>query len=203
MKRALRRRARFRNDRLENGQPWIRTSGGPVPIRRYAMRAEPVSRKCVGWERNHAVSGATRGELSAEEARRIAAATLQIDAPVVGVQRITRYDTYYYARPHREWPLPTWRVSFADAAHSTLYVDPLSGRPTGFIDSETRRYRWLRDGLHSFDFPGLNGKRPLWDLVLLPLMLGGTATAFTGVWLLVRRLKRLNERRPHGSVPIS
>ena len=138
-----------------------------------------------------AVSGATRGEMSAEEARRVAADALEIDAPVLGVQRITRYDTYYYARPHREWPLPTWRVTFADAAHSTLYIDPVSGRPTGFVDSETRWYRWLRDGLHSFDFPWINGKRPLWDLVLLPLMLGGTVAAFTGVWLLIRRLKRL------------
>jgi hypothetical protein len=60
------------------------------------------------------------------------------------------------------------------------------------VDPETRWYRWLRDGLHSLDFPAINGKRPLWDIVLLPLMLGGTVAAVTGVWLLIRRLARLN-----------
>lgn len=138
-----------------------------------------------------ATTDSARSDLSAEEARRIAVDALGTNAPVSSVQFITSYDTYYYARPHREWSLPAWRVAFADAAHSTFYIDPISGKPTGFVDSETRWYRWLRDGMHSLDFPAINGKRPLWDLVLLPLMFGGTVAAVTGVWLLIRRLTRL------------
>jgi PepSY-associated TM region len=137
-------------------------------------------------------SGVVRSQLDADEVRRIAVDALGTDAPVSAVELITKYDTYYYARPHREWTLPTWRVAFSDPAHSTVYVEPVSGKPTGFVDSETRWYRWLRDGLHSLDFPAINGKRPLWDIVLLPLMLGGTVAAVTGVWLLIRRLARLN-----------
>jgi hypothetical protein len=138
-----------------------------------------------------AITGSLRGELDASAARSIAARALGVGAPIRSVQRITRYDAYYYARPHREMMLPAWRVAFADPEHSTLYLDPVSGKPVGFVNSEARWYRWLRDGLHSFDFPWLNDKRPLWDLVLIPLMLGGTVAAFTGVWLLVRRLKRM------------
>ena len=53
-------------------------------------------------------------------------------------------------------------------------------------------HRWigLRDGLHSFDFSPVN-RRPLWDAVLLPLMIGGTIAAITGVWLSVRRVRRM------------
>jgi len=59
------------------------------------------------------------------------------------------------------------------------------------VDAEVRRYRWLRDGLHSLDFPALNERRALWTAVILPLMLGGTLLAGTGMWLAIRRTRRI------------
>jgi hypothetical protein len=59
------------------------------------------------------------------------------------------------------------------------------------VDAATRSWRWWRDGLHDLDLPALNNKRPWWDLVVLPLMIGGTISAITGLWLLVRRLLRM------------
>jgi len=136
-------------------------------------------------------TGAVRKELPANYIRNIASQSVATSAPISDARLITKYDTYYYAHPYREMPLPAWRVEFADADHSAIYLDPVSGKPIGFVNSESRIYRWLRDGLHSFDFPGVNDKRPLWDLVLIPLMLGGSIAAFTGVWLLVRRVRRM------------
>jgi hypothetical protein len=136
-------------------------------------------------------TGVPRGELDARMATALATQAVGVRAPVHSVDRITAYDAYYYARPHREMRLPAWRVAFADPEQSTVYLDVVSGKPVGFVNTESRTYRWLRDGLHSLDFPVLNDKRPLWDLVLVPLMLGGTVAAFTGVWLVLRRLRRM------------
>lgn len=166
----------------------------PIAIDRTRLEGEPGYVIHLEGQRSFwvdAVTGVPRGELDSSRARQIAAGAVHETAAITSVERLTHYDTYYYARPHREMPLPAWRVSFADPTSSAIYLDAVSGKPVGYVDTETRWYRWLRDGLHSFDFPGINDKRPLWDLVLLPLMLGGTIAAFTGVWLLVRRLRRM------------
>jgi hypothetical protein len=84
-----------------------------------------------------------------------------------------------------------WRVLFADPHRSAIYLDAVNGTPVGFVDREARVWRWVRDGLHSFDYPVLNNKRPLWDIVVLPLLLGGALSATTGAWLLLRRLRRM------------
>ncbi len=137
-----------------------------------------------------AETGARRGELDAAQAAAVAQRALGGAVGVRSVDRITAYDTYYYARHGREMPLPAWRVALADRAHSVVYLDPVTGAPVGFVDTDSRSWRWLRDGLHTFDFPGLNNRRPLWDLVVLPLMLGGTLGALTGLWIAGRRLRR-------------
>jgi hypothetical protein len=77
-----------------------------------------------------------------------------------------------------------------DAARSVLYLDPIDGSPTGFVDRETRRTRWLRDALHSLDYPALNRRPFAWRVVLLCLLTGGAVSALTGVVLAVRRLWR-------------
>jgi hypothetical protein len=138
-----------------------------------------------------AASGAPRGELTLEDVTRVAGQVLGFAAPVSRVERLNQYDAYYYARHGREKHLPAWRVSFDDPHHSALYLDTISGAPIGFVDAATRSWRWWRDGLHDLDLPALNNRRPWWDLIVLPLMIGGTISAITGVWLLVRRLRRL------------
>jgi hypothetical protein len=37
----------------------------------------------------------------------------------------------------------------------------------------TRLNRWLYHGFHSFDFPFLYYRRPLWDIVVIGLSIGG------------------------------
>ncbi len=137
-----------------------------------------------------AVSGAVRGELTRQAAEDAGRRVMGDTSRVLSVERIASYDTYYYARPGREMHLPAWRIRYADAENSALYLDAVNGTPVGFVDRSARRSRWLRDAIHSFDYPALNNRRPLWDFVILPFLLAGSVSAFTGVWLLLRRVKK-------------
>ena len=54
----------------------------------------------------------------------------------------------------------------------------------------TRLNRWLYHGLHSLDFPFLYAKRPLWDIVVILLSVGGIVLSVTTVSQSWRRLRR-------------
>src|SRR5262249_48827047 len=75
--------------------------------------------------------------------------------------------------------LPVYRVIVNDAERTRYYLDPASGALIQRTDANGRWHRWLFGALHRFDFPLLRG-RPLWDVIVLLLMLGGTAVAPTG-----------------------
>jgi len=143
-----------------------------------------------------ATTGAVRGEIASRDAVRLADRVMGADTPIQNVARITAYDTYYYSRHGRESHLPAWRVAFGDRAESVVYLDPVTGVPVGFVDADTRAWRWLRDAMHCLDLPAINNRRPLWDAIVLPLMIGGTLSAITGVWLLLRRVRRVIQAPP-------
>ena len=46
-------------------------------------------------------------------------------------------------------------------------------------DDTRRLLRWLYQGLHSLDFPFLYFERPLWDIVVIVLSIGGTVVSAT------------------------
>ena len=50
--------------------------------------------------------------------------------------------------------------------------------------------RWLYNGLHSLDFAFWYNRRPLWDIGVLTLMLGGLASSTIGLYLGIRRVRR-------------
>ena len=50
--------------------------------------------------------------------------------------------------------------------------------------------RWLYNGLHSLDFSFWYNRRPLWDIGVLTLMLGGLASSAIGFCLGIKRLRR-------------
>jgi hypothetical protein len=137
-----------------------------------------------------AANGETRQDIDATDAAEAALSVLP-SAAVLRVDRLSQPDFYYYARPGREVHFPVYRVVFDDAQRSRLYLNTITGAPTGFVDGDTRAWRWWRDAMHSWDFPGLNGKRPLWDVIVLTLLLGGVASSATGLWMAVRRLRRV------------
>jgi hypothetical protein len=98
-------------------------------------------------------------------------------------------DTYYYGR-REPVVLPVLRVIVNDPDHTRLYLDPLSGRVLGQIDSNGRWQRWLFDGLHRLDFSPLLRTSVIWSAVIVLLLAGGFGLSATGTYLAVRRVVR-------------
>jgi hypothetical protein len=108
------------------------------------------------------------------------------------VRLVTKYEAYYIDR-HERRPLPVIFLKLNDGANSMYYVDPKTARVVESYDAATRVNRWLYQGLHSLDFPWLYAHRPLWDIVVLILMLGGVALSVTSVILAVRVVGRVGK----------
>ena len=81
----------------------------------------------------------------------------------------------------------SWR-RLNDAAHTRYYIDPNTARVVGSYDSSAWVNRWLYNGLHSLNFPWLYNYRPLWDIVVITFMVGGTALCVTSLILAWRVL---------------
>jgi len=113
---------------------------------------------------------------------------------------VTAHEAYYVDR-HRERPLPVLFVRLNDRAGSMYYIDPRTARVVQGYTTGSRWNRWLYHGLHSLDLPWLYANRPAWDIVVLTLMLGGTALCVTSVVIAWRRLKRKAAMRRAPKVP--
>jgi hypothetical protein len=111
------------------------------------------------------------------------------DVPIVEQQTLTEYDDYYYSRGEIT-PLPVLRVKFGDPMRTWLYVDPAMSQPLALVHRLNRVERWLFNGLHSFDFSFLYNSRPLWDIVMLTLLMGGLVSSFLGLYLGIGRMRR-------------
>lgn len=108
---------------------------------------------------------------------------------------LTAYDTYYYGRePHTmgggSKRLPVLRLKFDDAQASWLHLEPDTGTVINQLDSHGRARRWLFAFLHSWDWLPLLERRPLWDIWMLVLNVGGFILSVTGAVLGWRRLQR-------------
>jgi hypothetical protein len=123
-------------------------------------------------------------------------AALRQGPAVASLEKLEREDAYYYTHRY-PMKLPVWRAILSDPEATRLYIDPDSGALVQTIDSNGRAYRWLESGLHSLDFPVLR-TRPLWDIVVLPLLMAVTLVCGTGTWMGIRKLGRdLRKLRRH------
>jgi hypothetical protein len=109
--------------------------------------------------------------------------------PIDEVAWLDEYDNYYYARDG-QLPLPVLRVRFADANQTWLYLDPRRGALMRKEERGSRIERWLYHGFHSLDFPFLYYRRPLWDVVMIALSVGGIVLSATTLLPGWRRLRR-------------
>ena len=105
------------------------------------------------------------------------------------VSILEQYDMYYLDR-RRERPLPVILARLNDADQTRYYIDPKTARVVGNYSSRNWMSRWLYHGLHSLDFPWLYNYRPLWDIVMITFMVGGTALCVTSLILAWRVLGR-------------
>jgi PepSY-associated TM region len=124
------------------------------------------------------------------DAKRIAGLLAQAVRPyeLAQVRVVNHYESYYVDRHHRK-PLPVLAVQLNDPEDSLFYIDLRTARVVASYARLSRWNRWLYHGLHSFDLPWLYRNRPTWDLVVLSLMLGGTAVSITSVVIGWRRLR--------------
>jgi len=104
------------------------------------------------------------------------------------LERIDHEDSYYYSHknPVR---LPVWRAVMSDEDQTLLYIDSVTGEVIRGFDSNGRDFRWLHRGFHSLDLPVLR-TRPIWDLVVIPLLAMVTLVCATGTWMAWNKVKR-------------
>ncbi len=115
------------------------------------------------------------------------------DIPIIEVSLLEEYDSYHYSRPYsgdQLAPLPILRVKFDDPDQTWLYIDPGSGQLSRSVHRLDRVERWIYHGFHSLDFGFWYYKRPLWDIGVILLSLGGLATSTIGLYVGIRRLWR-------------
>ena len=111
------------------------------------------------------------------------------DTPVSNAEMLTTYDSYYYSREGLA-PLPVLRVKLGDPDRTWLYIDPRMSQLVGRVHRLDRAERWLYNGLHSLDFSFWYYRRPLWDVVMILLSLGGLTTSAIGLGLGMTRVVR-------------
>jgi hypothetical protein len=112
--------------------------------------------------------------------------------PAVAIREaswLQEYDNYYRTRL-AALPLPVLRVRYDDPQQTWLYIDPSRGAVVWREEWTSRARRWLYNGLHKFDLPFLYQRRPLWDLAVVVLGLGGLALSVTTLIPTCRRLQR-------------
>ena len=105
--------------------------------------------------------------------------------------------------------LPAHKLRVADGAGTELYVAQWTAEVAMMTTRRSRalawmgvnrivhsvhRYsrleRWLFNGLHSLDFAFWYDRRPLWDIGLIALMMGGLVSSGIGLWLGIARVRR-------------
>src|SRR5688572_13972382 len=115
------------------------------------------------------------------------------DPKAIEIKQVDQYDLYYLDRT-RQRPLPVLLVLMNDADKTRHYIDPKSARVVTTYSSRNWVNRWLYNGLHSLNFPFLYNNRPLWDIVVIAFMVGGTALCVTSLVLAWRTLGRKLKR---------
>ena len=108
--------------------------------------------------------------------------------PIRDAAWLQEYDAYYYNQDGIR-PLPVLRVRYADDRGTWLYLDPNLGTMMK-QDVGGRWLRWLYHGLHNLDFPIWYYRRPLWDIGVILLSIGGLVLSATTLLPSWRRLMR-------------
>lgn len=177
---------------------WI--GGAPYLLASYSVPADAGSEKRDRLHQPYNIVGQSDAESMLIDARSgrivngfdqeelVAKLDAAVDASVTEVALLDAYDDYYYSRGG-QLPLPALRVKFDDPAKSWIYVDPQRSKLLTTVTAASRVERWLYNGLHSLDFAFWYHKRPLWDIGVILLLLGGLGTSALGLYFGLRRAK--------------
>lgn len=105
----------------------------------------------------------------------------------VETRLVTQYDYHYLDRTRRR-PLPVILALMHDDVETRYYIDPKTANIVGTYSERNWARRFFYNGLHSLSFPWLYNHRPLWDIIVIAFMLGGTALCVTSLTLAWRVL---------------
>jgi hypothetical protein len=189
---------------------FARILGDPYYVVRTASDGAPLLGAPDGGHQPYYVARSSDSERLVVSAKPLAVRTeafteqsitdrLKQAAPNVAITEsalLTEYDSYYYSRDG-EIQLPVVRVKFEDPAKTWVYVDPQVNQVVAQVQRNNRIERWLYNGLHSLDFPFWYYRRPLWDIGVILLSLGGAALSGIGVVLGLKRIARNLKRFAH------
>ena len=125
----------------------------------------------------------------------VARARQAVEGPLLTATLLERYDAYYYSvGSGARRRLPVLRLTFDDPGTRLLYVDPHTGAILRAYDTRAKVMRWAVMGLHCLDFPFLIRNRPVWDITIISLSLGGLLLSVTGVVMSWRRIRPRRRR---------
>ena len=149
------------------------------------------------------LSGPPRAEFGRE--RIVEVITRAVGDIPIETRLLEQSNRYYLDRTRRQ-PLPVILATLEDEERTRYYVDPKTARIVGSYGSSDWVQRWAYNGLHSLNFPWLYNSRPLWDIVVIAFMLGGTALCVTSLvlaWRVLGRRLRAIPGLPRGRTPIN
>lgn len=118
--------------------------------------------------------------------------SFSLENTVVESILLKKYDNYYYSR-HNNKELPVIRIK--TIKNITYYINPKTTQVIYKCATKNKIQRWIYHGLHSLDFSFLAWNRPLWDIVLFILLIGGTVLSFSATGLGIKFIIRKNKRR--------
>lgn len=108
---------------------------------------------------------------------------------VVSSERVPDHDVYTDLREGSLGP-EILRVRLDDPGATWVHADLQRLQIASVMDRSRRLYRWLFNGLHSLDLPGLVDRRPLWDALMVTLLICGLGFSMTGLVIAYRRITR-------------
>ena len=103
---------------------------------------------------------------------------------------VTADDVYGHLR-EGSLPESTLRIVLADIDQTWIHINLDDGQIISVMDKSRRMYRWLFNGIHSLDLPGLVNRRPLWDVLMVVLMIIGFTFSLTGLVIAYKKLARM------------
>lgn len=189
--------------RLE-GQPqrWSDVKASILALRRHNIAAVNLSLAPYGsklfWLATDAGGTVARLDSSGnraplgEQDLSDAAARLAGPSAIATQGLISEGDSYYLGEApfaRGTGGLPVYRIIADDAENTRYYLSPSTGALVQRLDANRRWHRWLFSAVHRLDFAPWIRLRPVWDVVLIALMLGGVAVSATGVYLAIRRIR--------------
>lgn len=105
------------------------------------------------------------------------------------IAAVAANDAYAGPRSNR-LPASARRILLEDPSRTWVHIDAESGQVISVMDFSRRVYRWLVDGLHTFDFPLLNRAGMLWHVLLVAATTGGFVLSCTAIVLTFKRLRK-------------